>query len=376
MKWLRSILPIAFPALLILAGLLSSRCETPLEDNDNSDNDTTDTPADTACIFVDTTGTCNDLSAAAKLYVANTGDNTVSVVDIASRQVIATLAVGKRPVAVSVQSELGLAYVACRDAKGVWVIDTDADTVRRIVALPGYAIHITAGSDDMAYMIVHHDTLRLGEAYIGGISHDDGAYLDSLFFEGYLRNIRYLTYHSVGLLFGLSELYAGVDFFSFTPFVVNVITGELISGCTIEAKELMLSGNEEYLYTLHEFGDFFWIYDTQTIDRIDLRFGVDEHKLGSIHTFTTSCTGRIMYLAPKKSNQVSAFDLCEFAVIDTATFNAPADKIILLEREGLLIASHPEADAIAFFNLETGTLEGEISVGQRPEAMAVLRILN
>ncbi len=88
---------------------------------------------------------------------------------------------------------------------------------------------------------------------------------------------------------------------------------------------------------------------------------------------TTLAVGERPMAVSVQSELGLAYDLCEFAVIGTAIFNAPADKIILLEREDILIASHPGSDAVAFFNLETGALESEISVGRRPEAIAVLR---
>ncbi|UCH63518.1 MAG: hypothetical protein JSU77_03460 [Fidelibacterota bacterium] len=361
--------------LIALSCFLLANCETPLDDNNNSDNDTTDTPIDTTCLFVDTTGACTDLPIAAKLYVANTGDNTVSVVDIATQQVITTLAVGERPVAVSVQSELGLVYVACRDDKSVWVIDTDVDTVKRIINLPGHAIHITAGSNEMAYVIVDHDSLLFGDEYVCGITHHEGDFVDSLYFESPIcTSLRYLIYHSAGILFGLSEIWETCEEGPpHIPFVANILTGEVIHYCSIRMINMALSGNEEYLYTLGEWGSYFKIYDVNTIDEIDLIFIPSEHDLTYIYTFTPSCTGRILYLAFEESNQVLAFDLCEFTVIDTAIFNAPADKIILLEREGLLIASQPGSDAVAFFNLDTGTLEREIAIGHKPVSMAVLK---
>ncbi|WP_369817720.1 protein kinase [Mycobacterium sp. 852002-30065_SCH5024008] len=68
-------------------------------------------------------------SAGHTAYVANTGSNSVSVVDTASRAVTATIAVGRHPVGVAVDPSTRTVYVTNYDDSSVSVIDTANGTV-------------------------------------------------------------------------------------------------------------------------------------------------------------------------------------------------------------------------------------------------------
>ncbi len=68
-------------------------------------------------------------SAGHTVYVANTGSNSVSVIDTASRTVTATIAVGRHPVGVAVDPSTRTVYVTNYDDSSVSVIDTASGTV-------------------------------------------------------------------------------------------------------------------------------------------------------------------------------------------------------------------------------------------------------
>ena len=66
-------------------------------------------------------------------YIANSGDNTVSVIDIATNQIVATVAVGSSPVAIAANPDGKSVYVANPLTNTVSVIDTATRTVVALV---------------------------------------------------------------------------------------------------------------------------------------------------------------------------------------------------------------------------------------------------
>jgi uncharacterized protein (TIGR03437 family) len=82
--------------------------------------------------------------AQARAYVANNGDNTVSVIDTSSNTVVATIHVGSGPEGVALTPDGTRLYVA-NDGGAVWVIDTSNNTVVAKVTVGGdpYAVAIT-----------------------------------------------------------------------------------------------------------------------------------------------------------------------------------------------------------------------------------------
>ena len=68
-----------------------------------------------------------------RIFVSNTGDDTLAVIDGASNNVVATVPVGKEPCAVGTDSLSKLTYVANVNSNDVTVIDTNSNTVTATV---------------------------------------------------------------------------------------------------------------------------------------------------------------------------------------------------------------------------------------------------
>ena len=62
-------------------------------------------------------------------YVTNSDDDTVSVIDVATNTVVATVPVGSNPVAVAVTPDGAFAYVTNANDSTVLVIDSTTNTV-------------------------------------------------------------------------------------------------------------------------------------------------------------------------------------------------------------------------------------------------------
>jgi YVTN family beta-propeller protein len=75
-------------------------------------------------------------AAPARIYVTNQLDNTASVIDGATHKIVATVRVGVSPAQMAVSPDGKSVYVANTGSDTVSVLDTDTDTVARTIALP------------------------------------------------------------------------------------------------------------------------------------------------------------------------------------------------------------------------------------------------
>src|SRR5438034_2157823 len=75
-------------------------------------------------------------AAAARIYVTNQLDNTVSVIDGATHKVVATVRVGVAPAQMAVSPDRRSVYIANTGSNTVSVLDTATNTIARTIALP------------------------------------------------------------------------------------------------------------------------------------------------------------------------------------------------------------------------------------------------
>ncbi|MBF8298444.1 MAG: uncharacterized protein HW395_1101, partial [candidate division NC10 bacterium] len=67
------------------------------------------------------------------VYVANEGSDTVSVIDVGSMKVTATIPVGGGPEHVAISPDRSYAFVTCARSKEVWILALPAHTVVAVV---------------------------------------------------------------------------------------------------------------------------------------------------------------------------------------------------------------------------------------------------
>ena len=75
-------------------------------------------------------------AAPARIYVTNQLDNTASVIDGASHKTVATVRVGISPAQMAVSPDQKSVYIANTGSNTVSVLNTDNDTIARTIALP------------------------------------------------------------------------------------------------------------------------------------------------------------------------------------------------------------------------------------------------
>jgi YVTN family beta-propeller protein len=74
--------------------------------------------------------------AQARAYVANSGSNSVSLIDTSSNTVTGTIAVGSQPLAIAITPDGTRAYLA-HCGGDVWVIDTSSNKVVTKIVVGG-----------------------------------------------------------------------------------------------------------------------------------------------------------------------------------------------------------------------------------------------
>jgi YVTN family beta-propeller protein len=84
----------------------------------------------------DTSPSAERPAASPRIYVTNQLDNTASVIDGATHKIVATVRVGDSPAQMAVSPDRKSVYIANTGSNTVSVLNTDDDTVARTIALP------------------------------------------------------------------------------------------------------------------------------------------------------------------------------------------------------------------------------------------------
>ena len=88
------------------------------------------------------------ISAEPFAYVTNQSSNSVSVIDTATNQVVATIPAGQKPAGVAAIPHGRRVYVSNPEGKNISVIDTESRTVIQTVAVGESPLGIAAHPDD------------------------------------------------------------------------------------------------------------------------------------------------------------------------------------------------------------------------------------
>jgi len=302
----------------------------------------------------------------AKLYVANSGDATVSVINTERNEVTETIDIGFSPSAMAVSSERKSVYVASYTSKRVVVIDAETDVIKNTIVLPGHPCHLAVG-DDMAYIIVDPDSTVFNDAYIGGIKLDQSTFADSLYFDGKCNSLEYLVCDKNGTLYGASELFPtcyGAP--PFWPLIINTKTAMVISRCGISLGILKLSPNEKLLYLVDSYLECLSTFDIEA-KKITLTTPL-KTRLAAI---TLSSTGRQAYIADEAGNYLFEFNLAQHAYEDSIKVNAPVNDAVVTRDDRIIYASHSSTNTVAVVDIKTKTVGKEVPVGEKPDALTL-----
>jgi YVTN family beta-propeller protein len=91
-------------------------------------------------------------------YVANSGDGTVSLMDLAAKKEIKNIAIGGVPMGMALSADGQRLFVTNRTANGVAVIDTAAGKVTRIIEIPGQPVRAQLTPDERHLLVTLIDS--------------------------------------------------------------------------------------------------------------------------------------------------------------------------------------------------------------------------
>jgi YVTN family beta-propeller protein len=114
-----------------------------------------------------------------EVYVANAGDGTVSVVDLATHSVTSTILVGERPLDVAIQGDGSRAYVAMGTGTVIPILDTFAKTILQRLDI-GSASSSIALSPEGGQMYI----ARMNPSALSTLSASDGKVLTEIRLSG------------------------------------------------------------------------------------------------------------------------------------------------------------------------------------------------
>ncbi|MGB9927810.1 MAG: YncE family protein [Methanosarcina sp.] len=92
----------------------------------------------------------------ANVYKVNFYDNTVSVIDNSTKNVIATIPVGKNPIELEISQDGSKLYTANSGSYDISVINTTTNTVMDTLPAKGKPVGVGTTPDGKVYVIVSH----------------------------------------------------------------------------------------------------------------------------------------------------------------------------------------------------------------------------
>jgi YVTN family beta-propeller protein len=103
-------------------------------------------------------------------YVANSGNGTISVIDLPSRKELAQVPIGGVPMGLALTSDGRTLFATNRTADGVAVIDTAAAKVKRIVAISGQPVRCQLTPDEQKLVVTLIDSGELALVDVATLS--------------------------------------------------------------------------------------------------------------------------------------------------------------------------------------------------------------
>jgi len=303
------------------------------------------TAVNTGSTSVTATVTVTPGSLPARAYIANTGDGTVSVIDVKTKAVIATIPVGLNVDAITVSADGQRAYALCpisAGGSGVYVINTVTnqlittipmvgESLLGVVSPDGTRLYVTTAAPNAAIVVINTvsnkqiATIPVSESYGMAVSPDGGklyaavrsAYeVDVYNTTNYalLKTIRVQEHPScVAINADGSRVYVtntgsyllSVIDASKNAVIVNIITGQRPIGVAVSA-------DGTRVYTANFTTNDISVFDVTTNSRIaDIRVGNNPQAI------SLTSDGSQLYVSNGGSNNVSIVDTKTWSIIAT-----------------------------------------------------------
>ncbi len=297
-----------------------------------------------------------------KIYVANNGSDTVSVIDSGTNTVIETITVGNGPSGVGVNTATGKVYVANVIAGNVSVIDSSTDTVSTTIILT------PSGYTDPWFMGVNPNTnkIYISQYYDGSDVTVINGVTDSVITT--VDTTGSYTY-GVGVNPITNKIYVG----RWNPPAIidgssNNYLGEVSGGSWSECADVGVNPNTNKIYVADD-------TDVHVIDgSTDSEIGTITVGNGSYGVGININTNRI-YVANFADGTVSVIDGSTDSVITTITVGTNPMGVAVNPNSNRIYVANSGSNSISVIDGSTDTAIATITVGTDPYLLDIM-ILN
>jgi uncharacterized repeat protein (TIGR01451 family) len=316
------------------------------------------------------TTTSTSQSQLERAYVTNTGDNTVSVINISNNTIAATISVGNNPTGVALTPDGKQAYVVNADDNTVSVINTTTNTVTTTIPFAGsYPLEIAITPDGAKAYVTNN-----GNNSITVIDTTINTILTSIYLE--YGNILY----GVAITPNRAQAYVtsmngGTEAGTFTGTVtiIDTATDTIVDGITVgngpEGVAITSDGKQAYVANFDD--NTISVIDTATLNvTATIPIGPPHAPIGPSAIAITPDETKA-YVANFGNNTVSVIDTATNTITTTISVGgAPLAIAITLDGTEAYVVNDG-SNNVSIIDTNTDTVTGTIAVGTDPLGIAI-----
>jgi YVTN family beta-propeller protein len=283
-------------------------------------------------------------------YIANQGDNTVSVIDTANDAVTATIPVGNGPLAVAISPDGKKAYVANYQSDTISVIDTATNTVTSTVTVGDNPYGIAVSPDGTRLYVA-----KMNSDAISVIDTTTNAIIATVKLDGSPRGV---VVSPDG-----SKVYVA-NYNSACISVINTETNTVTS--TVDVGNypcgIAISPDGSKIYVTNTYDDdTVYIIDTATNSVVGT-IPVGSRPLG----IAVSPDGSKVYVANNGDNTTSIIDTTTNTVTSTVNIGYAPEGIAVTPNGSKIYVTNYGSNNVYVINTGNNSVLSKITVGQRP----------
>lgn len=313
-----------------------------------------------------------------RVYVTNEGSGDVTVIDGASREVVATWSLGKRPRGIAASSDGKRVFVALSgsplagpgiDEKSLPPADKKADGIGVVEVESGRVERVLKGVSDPEQLVIDRAGARLyvasedtGKAIV--IEPRSGKVLAEMDVGGEPEGVA-LSSPRTGLLCVTSESDNTVAF-------IDIAQNRVLQRVAVgqRPRDAEFSPDDATLYVSGENDASLTLVDVKTrrvLRKLSLP-GEGARPKG----IAVSGDGRRIYVTTGRGGQVVAYDAKSLVVMGTVTVGGRPWGLALSPDGRYLYTANGPSNKVTVIDTETLTLTATINVGDRPWGVAVV----
>ena len=298
------------------------------------------------------------------VYVTNSNDGSLSVIEAATDTVVATIAVGQKPWAVAVSTDGSTAYVSNSQSDGVSVVDLRTRKVRATVVVgvrpcdlrlspDGRFLYVDVFTEN-AVAVVDTGTDRVvAKIPVGGVN-PYGMAISPAGDTIYTANVD------------------ETDNAASTVSVIDTRTRSLtkVIGGFSGSEGVAASPDGRTLYATNVRSNTLSVIDAQT-NQVTHSVGVGQGPQG----VSVPSNGSAIYVANSGAGTVSVVDPTSFGVVRTVQVGTAADEVAFSTDSAHAYVTDFDSASVSDIDTATGAVVATVKVGGQPHGIAVGRLV-